>query len=138
MIPRNVSLTVALAIAVAGLADCQQSQAPSSAAEQMKQGAKQFGRGADAAAKQLAHAAKKSAGDAAITTKVRAALANDAGLKTLKLDVSTDHGVVTMSGTVDSEADRDHAASIASKVSGVTSVNNELRVQAPASGGSSS
>lgn len=137
MTPRNVLLTVALAIALTGLAACHQSQAPSSAAEQMKQGAEQFGRGADAAAKQLAHAAKKSAGDAAITTRVKAALANDAGLKTLKLDVSTDQGVVTLAGTVDSQADRDHAASIAEKVSGVTSVNNELRVQAPASGSSS-
>lgn len=137
--PRSiVPVVVVLALAVGGLAACQSSQAPSGAVEQMKQGAEQFGRGANAAARQLASNAKESAGDAAITTKVRAALATDAGLKTLKLDVTTNHGVVTLAGTVKTQMDRTHAVAITKQVPGVTSVDNQLQVQAPAAVGSSS
>jgi hyperosmotically inducible periplasmic protein len=70
------------------------------------------------------------ANDAALTSKVHTALANDVGLKTLRsINVDSDKGVVTLKGQVDSADVKQHAEAVAKKVSGVNSVKNELRVK---------
>ncbi|MBS0392711.1 MAG: BON domain-containing protein [Proteobacteria bacterium] len=66
--------------------------------------------------------------DAAITTKVKAGLAQDMDLSALKIDVGTSAGVVTLSGPVKSEQARERAGQIAQGVSGVSSVVNKLTV----------
>jgi hyperosmotically inducible protein len=66
--------------------------------------------------------------DAALTAKVKAALASDAGLKTLGLNVYSSAGVVTLSGVVDSQMLKDNAVKVAESVQGVKSVNNNLVV----------
>ncbi|QNM95159.1 BON domain-containing protein [Chitinimonas koreensis] len=67
--------------------------------------------------------------DATVTTKVKAALAADAGLKTLKLDVDTKDGAVTVRGNVDSQTTADNVARVAQGVEGVKSVNSQLTVK---------
>lgn len=66
--------------------------------------------------------------DAAITTAVKSKYLADDTLKGLDISVETDHGVVMLTGSVQSEAAREHATQIARGVDGVVSVNNELTV----------
>jgi osmotically-inducible protein OsmY len=63
--------------------------------------------------------------DAWITTKVKGALTS-AGLDPLHLHVDTDAKVVTLSGSVDSPANRDKALSVARGVTGVLDVKDHL------------
>jgi osmotically-inducible protein OsmY len=68
--------------------------------------------------------------DSTLTSKVHTALANDVGLRTLRsINVDSDKGVVTLKGVVDSEDSKQRAEAVAKRVSGVTSVKNELRVK---------
>jgi osmotically-inducible protein OsmY len=68
--------------------------------------------------------------DATLTTKVHTALANDVGMRTMySINVDSDKGVVTLKGKVDSQATRQRAEDVAKRVSGVTSVRNELQVK---------
>ena len=68
--------------------------------------------------------------DAALTTKVHTALANDVGLKTMyRINVDSDKGVVTLKGRVDSEDTKRRAEAVAKRVSGVSAVKNELQVK---------
>ena len=64
--------------------------------------------------------------DAEITTKVKAAIFAEPGLTTLQISVDTVKGVVTLSGSVDSQANSDRAKALASAVAGVTTVENKL------------
>jgi hyperosmotically inducible protein len=74
----------------------------------------------------------KGASNAALTTKVKTALAKDAGFKTLgKIDVDSNEGVVTLKGRVESAEAKKKAEQVAKKVDGVKSVKNQLRVEAP-------
>ena len=73
-----------------------------------------------------------AASSAALTTKVKTALASDVGMRTMtSIDVDSDNGVVTLKGKVDSAAAKKKAEEIAKKVDGVKSVKNQLRVEAP-------
>ena len=69
------------------------------------------------------------AGDAALTSKVHTALANDVGLKTLRINVDSDKGVVTLKGRVDSADTKRRAEEVAKRVGGVSAVKNELQVK---------
>jgi hyperosmotically inducible periplasmic protein len=73
-----------------------------------------------------------TAASATLTTKVKTALASDAGLKTMtSINVDSADGVVTLKGKVDSAEMKKKAGEVAKKVDGVKSVKNELRVEAP-------
>jgi hyperosmotically inducible protein len=65
-------------------------------------------------------------GDTEITTKVKAAIFAEPGLKTLQISVDTVKGVVTLSGSVDTQPNSDRAKALASAVAGVTAVVNQL------------
>jgi hyperosmotically inducible periplasmic protein len=72
----------------------------------------------------------KSAAGAALTTKVKTALARDEGMRTMtSIDVDSEDGVVTLKGKVDSADAKKKAEAIAKKVDGVKRVKNELRVE---------
>ncbi len=77
-------------------------------------------------AKQAGAEARRATKNAALTGKVKSALAADVGLKTVKIDVDSEDGVVTLKGRVDSQDTRRRAAATAKKVSGVTEVRNQL------------
>jgi osmotically-inducible protein OsmY len=67
--------------------------------------------------------------DTAITSKVKAALVGDSGLKTLHINVKTNQGVVQLSGIVDSAENVTKAGEVAGSVAGVTAVKNDLVVK---------
>ena len=67
--------------------------------------------------------------DSGITTKVKAAIFNDPSLKLLEIQVTTYKGEVQLSGFVGSIAQTNRAVELAKKVSGVTSVKNDMRVK---------
>jgi osmotically-inducible protein OsmY len=69
--------------------------------------------------------------DASITAAVKAKLAAEQGATTLTgINVDTSGGTVSLSGTVDSEAMKQRAATLAQQVDGVTRVVNNLQVRA--------
>src|SRR5688572_27907686 len=71
----------------------------------------------------------KSAAGTALTTKVKAALAKEEGMKTLgKINVDSADGVVTLKGKVESAEAKKKAEQIAKQVDGVKSVKNQLTV----------
>ena len=71
--------------------------------------------------------------DAALTTKVKTALAKDAGLGTaVDINVQSFRGVVQLNGFVKTQEQIRSAGDVASRVDGVTRVDNNLQVK-PAS-----
>ncbi|HXU64452.1 MAG TPA: BON domain-containing protein [Polyangia bacterium] len=74
------------------------------------------------------HHAQLPSGDAAVTFQVRALLAShDPDAKDLEVD--TDAGVVTLSGTVDSPYLRQRAVELARNAKGVKDVHDQITVQ---------
>ena len=72
----------------------------------------------------------ESGSDAALSAKVKAAIATDVGARAAgSLNVETYGGVVELSGFADSENQATRAAQAAKKVQGVRSVRNEIRVK---------
>jgi hyperosmotically inducible protein len=68
--------------------------------------------------------------DAAINLTVRAELMRDEALGALDISVKTHRGIVRLSGEVESEAQRNHAVSVAINAPGVYGVNDtELRIR---------
>lgn len=67
--------------------------------------------------------------DSVITTKAKSALLADTTVKGTDIDVETDRGIVTLSGMVDNERQRDRAASIVRGIDGVKSVENKMTVK---------
>lgn len=67
--------------------------------------------------------------DTAITTTVQARFFGDSLVKSHDVDVDTDDGVVTLTGSVATEAERTQAAALAQKVQGVTRVQNNLKIE---------
>ena len=68
--------------------------------------------------------------DAAINSRVKAAIAQEPGLKGTTVWVSTDNKVVHLSGTVKSRAERAMLVSVARGVEGVQNVKTDLVVEA--------
>ena len=67
--------------------------------------------------------------DSVITTKTKAAIFNDAALKSSEINVETFKGRVQLSGFVKSQADINHAVDLARGVAGVTAVKNDMRLK---------
>jgi hyperosmotically inducible protein len=72
-------------------------------------------------------------GDTAITTKVKAKFATDDRLKNSDISVETNNGVVTLTGAASSSSAKEAAESLASNVSGVKTVNDQLTAPSAAS-----
>ena len=73
----------------------------------------------------------KAPNDAQITSDVQNKINADSGLQGRQLGVETSNGVVTLSGAVDNDGQREAAARYASSVDGVKQVVNNLTVSAP-------
>lgn len=67
--------------------------------------------------------------DTAITAKVKAAIFNDAALKSAEINVETFKGAVQLSGFVNSQADINKAVAVTRAVNGVRSVKNDMRLK---------
>jgi hyperosmotically inducible periplasmic protein len=70
-----------------------------------------------------------AADDTMITTKVRAALLAEPGLKSAQIDVATKDATVTLSGPVDSDIVRDRAKQIALSTEGVKNVVDNMNLK---------
>ena len=75
----------------------------------------------------LSHA-RKAPNDAQVVSDVQAKLGTDSGLQNKQLTVQSSNGTVTLSGTVDNDAERDAAAKYAASEPGVKTVINNLQV----------
>jgi osmotically-inducible protein OsmY len=67
--------------------------------------------------------------DSVITTKVKAAILGEPGLKVSEINVETFKGVVQLSGFVSSRDDIQSAVRVASAVDGVKSVKNDMQLK---------
>lgn len=121
---------------VAGLSACDKPGPAESAGKKIDQVAddagKKIGETSDKVAIDMARQSEKAGvviDDAEITTKVKAAFFAEPGLKSLQIGVDTVKGVVTLSGSVDSQPNRDRADALAGAVAGVNEVNNRLLVK---------
>jgi hyperosmotically inducible protein len=66
--------------------------------------------------------------DATITARVKTVLLNDTQVGATKIDVSTTDGIVTVSGTVKTQAEAARAVELARTVTGVREVKSTLQV----------
>ena len=67
--------------------------------------------------------------DGIITAKVKSALLENPGVKSLDIAVVTRKGQVQLSGFVDNQAQVDQAIATANTVAGVTSIGNEMSIK---------
>jgi hyperosmotically inducible protein len=79
-----------------------------------------------------AHGAKDAVKDSWLTAKTKIALAADKRVKASHVDVDTRDAKVTLRGTVDSEEAKTAAEEVTRGIEGVTAVQNDLQVVAPA------
>ena len=70
-----------------------------------------------------------SSQDAEITNRVNAAFVRDKGIPAFDIKVSTLDGVVTLRGTVSSQAIKSRTLNLTAGTKGVKSVRNQLRVR---------
>ncbi len=75
----------------------------------------------------------KKADDAKVTAEIQSKFSQDSTLGAKQLSVEADNGVVTLSGSVDNDAQRQTAGQQAATVNGVKTVINNLQVAAAAS-----
>lgn len=69
--------------------------------------------------------------DAGITTAVKGKLAADTDVSAYKIDVDTENKVVTLTGSVESEAAKAEAVRLARETDGVTRVIDNITIMAP-------
>jgi osmotically-inducible protein OsmY len=68
-------------------------------------------------------------GDSRTTTRVKTAIYNEPELKVMAIHVATEDGVVHLTGTVKTRAERAKAVQVARKVEGVKQVKSELALE---------
>ena len=73
--------------------------------------------------------AQQSLSDGALTAKIKAKMALDDSINAASIDIDTNGTVVTLSGTVRSEAERTKAVQMAKDTAGVTQVVDRLAVR---------
>jgi osmotically-inducible protein OsmY len=92
------------------------------------EGLGEAGRAAAEGAEELGARVEPHLRDAALTAAVKARLAADPEVDAFAIDVDTVDGVVTLSGKVESAAQRDEAAELARGTDGVSEVVNRIEV----------
>ena len=133
---KNLKLLGSSILLVVGLAACDKPGPAETAGKKIDQAVddagKQVGAASDKVAIKMAEQSEKAGvaiNDAEITTKVKAAIFAEPGLKTLQISVDTVNGVVTLTGSVDSQANSDRAQALAGAVDGVSRVENRLALK---------
>jgi hyperosmotically inducible protein len=77
------------------------------------------------------NANREAVDDSTVAANVKAALVQDPTTRASNISVNTMHGVVELTGFVDTPEQRHEAARVAGNVAGVRSVDNELHVNSP-------
>jgi osmotically-inducible protein OsmY len=72
---------------------------------------------------------KEEAGEAALTSKIKAKMVLDDNIKARAIDVTTDGSTVTLAGTVRTVDEHDRAVRLARETAGVTQVVDHLRIE---------
>jgi hypothetical protein len=72
--------------------------------------------------------AEQAISEGSLTAKIKAKMALDDTVRALSIDVDTNGSVVTLTGTVHSEAERAKAVLLARETEGITAVNDRLAV----------
>ena len=67
--------------------------------------------------------------EAALTSKIKAKMVLDDSIKARAIDVTTNGSVVTLTGTVGSQAEHDRAVALARETAGVTKVVDRLVIE---------
>ncbi|MDI1309855.1 MAG: BON domain-containing protein [Methylotenera sp.] len=117
-----ITLSVAFTL---GLSACDKPEAYDEAGNKVDQSSQRIGdRMGDQATE-----ADTAITDATLTTKVKTDLLTEAGLKSSDISVNTLDGVVTLTGTTDTQENSDRAKQIASEVTGVKNVLNQLTLK---------
>ena len=73
--------------------------------------------------------AEQALNEGSLTAKIKAKMALDDTVRALSIDVDTNGSTVTLSGSVNSEAERAKAVQLARETEGVTQVNDRLVVR---------
>ena len=73
--------------------------------------------------------AEQALNEGSLTAKIKAKMALDDTVKALTIDVDTNGSVVTLTGSVHSEAERAKAVQLARETDGVTQVNDKLVIR---------
>jgi hypothetical protein len=76
-----------------------------------------------------ADSARRALNDGSVTAKIKAKMALDDTVKALDVRVNTDGTRVTVSGTVDTSAQRDRVLQLARETDGVATVVDQLQVR---------
>jgi hyperosmotically inducible protein len=97
------------------------------AAQTTKEKSEQLSKKADELSKK-AEVIGQKVNDATITAAVKSDIAKDPDLSALRIDVDTNQGKVSLSGTAPNAAAKERAQQIALKEKGVTGVENRLQV----------
>lgn len=84
----------------------------------------------DSKLEQAANKAQDAVSDNSIQGKLEASFMADEHLSSFAIDTRVIDGVATLTGSVDSEADRDLATRVAMSIKGITTVQNSLVVKA--------
>jgi len=124
-VPENLRLIGISLLLVVGLGACNKPGPAETAGKKIDQATEKVG---ESMSEQGAKAGV-AIDDAAITTKVKAAIFAEPGLKTLQISVDTVKGVVTLSGSVDTQQSSNRAKQLAGAVDGVKDVENRLAVK---------
>jgi len=133
---KNLKLIGISTLLLVGLSACDKPGPAETAGRKIDQAAddagQKLGEATDKVAVKMAEQSEKAGvaiDDAEITAKVKAAIFAEPGLKTLQISVDTINGVVTLTGSVDSQSNSDTAKALAGAVAGVNRVENRLALK---------
>lgn len=120
---------------VSGLAACDKPGPAESAGKKIDQASESVSNSvsntADKAGDAMSQQTKKAGQmikDTDITASIKLGLMNEADMQSTKITVVTTKGVVTLTGTVSSAANKDKAIKLAESVDGVKSVQSKLKI----------
>jgi hyperosmotically inducible protein len=94
--------------------------------QEVRRDANQAAQTARTETSQAANTAEKAIDDAALTAKVKSTLLADAQVKGTQIDVDSNQGTVTLSGSVSTASEKARAEQLAQGVDGVRAVRNNL------------
>ena len=104
---------------------------PSADVVRGKETAREVGAAVADKTRDLSVRAREAVGDGALTAKIKSKMALDDSVKALNIDVDTVDGVVRLTGTVQSQQERDKALALARETVGVKEVRDGLLIKAP-------
>ena len=120
---------------VSGLAACDKPGPAESAGKKIDQASESVATSVSNTADKAGDAMSKQTKDAGqmikdtdITASVKLSLMNESDMQSTKITVVTTKGVVTLTGTVSSLANKDKAIKLAESVDGVKSVQSKLKI----------